>query len=109
MLPSGAYAAWRAAQTGMTKRTLARYFWLFGSAARTKSFKRRDTIASIIGRIRNVQVDARQIEVEAHGSKTILSGTVRSWAERDEAQVAAWVASGISEVDNCLKVTDVAP
>ncbi|HTT75366.1 MAG TPA: BON domain-containing protein [Candidatus Binataceae bacterium] len=54
---------------------------------------------------RSAQVDARQIAVEAQGNKVILRGTVRSWAEKDEAEMAAWAAPGISEVDNRLNIT----
>ena len=53
---------------------------------------------------RNAQIDARQISIEADGRKVILRGTVRSWAELDEAETAAWAAPGVSEVDNRLTV-----
>ena len=53
---------------------------------------------------RNAQVDATQISVEARDSKVILTGFVRSWAERNEAEMAAWRAPGVSEVKNELVV-----
>jgi osmotically-inducible protein OsmY len=54
---------------------------------------------------RNAQIDARRISIETNDRKVILRGTVRSWAELDEAETAAWAAPGVSEVDNRLEVS----
>ena len=54
--------------------------------------------------VRNAQVDAEHIRVETQGSKVILKGTVRSWAEREAAARAAWSAPGVSWVDNQIIV-----
>jgi osmotically-inducible protein OsmY len=53
---------------------------------------------------RSAQLDASRISVETEGSKVILSGTVRSWAEREEAEMAAWAAPGVTQVENKIKV-----
>lgn len=53
---------------------------------------------------RSAELDARRVTVEVRGSKVIVSGTVRSWAEREEAELAAWRAPGVSEVENRIEV-----
>jgi osmotically-inducible protein OsmY len=53
---------------------------------------------------RNAEVDAKRIIVEAHGDEVILKGTVRSWAERTEAERAAWRAPGVRRVDDQINV-----
>jgi osmotically-inducible protein OsmY len=53
---------------------------------------------------RHADIDARRIHIEAEGSKVVLSGSVRSWIERSEAQRAAWHAPGVSLVDNRITV-----
>lgn len=54
--------------------------------------------------VRSAQTDAQRITVEVEGTKVILRGTVRSWAEREEAGRAAWKAPGITMVDNRITV-----
>ncbi len=53
---------------------------------------------------RSAALDAQQIQVEANGSQITLRGEVRSWAERDQAQQAAWAAPGVVNVKNELRV-----
>jgi osmotically-inducible protein OsmY len=53
---------------------------------------------------RNAQLDARRIAVTTEGSTAVLNGSVSSWAERDEAETAAWSAPGVNQVTNNLEV-----
>jgi len=55
--------------------------------------------------VRSVKTDAEHITVEVEGSKAILKGMVRSWAEKEEAERAAWLAPGITEVDNRITIS----
>ena len=54
---------------------------------------------------RAAMIDAKRIAVETNGSEVILRGIVRSWAEREEAERAAWAASGVTKVDNRITVS----
>jgi osmotically-inducible protein OsmY len=54
--------------------------------------------------IRNAQLDANAIGATVSGTKVILTGTVRSWAERQQAGNAAWASPHVMDVDNRILV-----
>jgi osmotically-inducible protein OsmY len=58
---------------------------------------------------RNAEVDANRVIVEADGGEVILSGIVRSWLERHEAQRVAWSAPGVTKVEDRIVVANPWP
>jgi len=57
--------------------------------------------------IRNARLDAEGIRVQVLGDRVILTGTVQSWLEREEAERAAWASPGVGDVENELIVNPV--
>lgn len=53
---------------------------------------------------RSATIDASKIKSEVTGSKVVLTGTVRSFAEKEDAEVAAWNAPGVTKVDNRIEI-----
>ena len=54
--------------------------------------------------VRDAELEARKITVHADGGHVTLDGNVHSWAERVQADRAAWSAPGVTNVTSNLKV-----
>ena len=54
--------------------------------------------------VRSAETDAGHIKIQASDGKVTLRGTVSSWAERAEAERAAWAAPGVSKVEDLITV-----
>jgi osmotically-inducible protein OsmY len=57
--------------------------------------------------VRSAELDANRIKVRVDKGEVTLTGTVRSWAEREEAEQAAWRSPGVIKVNNLIDVQPV--
>ncbi|HEX7941672.1 MAG TPA: BON domain-containing protein [Gemmatimonadaceae bacterium] len=53
---------------------------------------------------RSAELDTRKIDVMIDNGTVTLKGTVRSWAEREDAERAAWSAPGVRSVKDELQL-----
>jgi osmotically-inducible protein OsmY len=53
---------------------------------------------------RNASIDAEDVSVDTYDETVVLTGSVSSPAEHDEALAAAWAAPGVTKVDDYLEV-----
>ena len=56
---------------------------------------------------REAILDAQRITVEVTGRDVTMRGSIRSWAERHEAEKAAWAAPAVTSVRNFITVEPV--
>jgi osmotically-inducible protein OsmY len=55
--------------------------------------------------VRSAETEADRIIVQVDGSKVTLRGAVRSYAEKQDAERAAWATPGVTSVDNRISLS----
>jgi osmotically-inducible protein OsmY len=80
--------------------------WFFSEITVTPKLTAGDVKKSIEEALkRSAIVEASHIKVETAGGQVTLRGYVHSWAEREEAQHAAWAAPGVTMVDDLITIS----
>jgi osmotically-inducible protein OsmY len=54
---------------------------------------------------RQAELDSHSIEVTSNGTEVWLTGSVSNWAEREQAEAAAWAAPGVTMVHDNLRIS----
>ncbi|AMM22706.1 transporter (plasmid) [Frondihabitans sp. PAMC 28766] len=55
--------------------------------------------------VRNATIDANQVHVAVSGNTATLTGQVRSYVERKQAETAAWASPHVTHVNNDISIT----
>ena len=64
-----------------------------------------DVRARIVEALRRfANADALRLTIDTEGRAVMLSGCVRSWVEKTEAERAAWTAPGVAEVRSNIEI-----
>jgi osmotically-inducible protein OsmY len=63
----------------------------------------KDAIEKILKR--HSEIDEKNVTITTEGGKVNISGTIRTWSERDDVSTAAWSTPGVTAVENNLAVT----
>jgi osmotically-inducible protein OsmY len=87
-------------------RTLKGVKWVFNEITVTPKVSAIDVKIKIEDALkRSAETDAKHITVETFDGSVTLRGHVRSWAQREGAESAAWAAPGVTRVEDLITVS----
>jgi len=80
--------------------------WVFSEIKVTPKVSAVDVKSKIENALkRSAETDAKHITVETAGGNVTLRGYVSSWAEREQAEHAAWAAPGVTKVEDFITIS----